>query len=110
MARPAEARVAFIGFLLAHFTGANLCGIADPQLVAQVCEQALEPMNGTGGFDAYAHGGWQVAIERLRFAALVLEPALLPSLLGGRSRQRHLIGPPADIELGFALGAKFVGN
>ena len=50
-----EPGIALVGLLLAHFAGANLGGVSDPQLVAQFREQAHEPVDRTGGFDAHAN-------------------------------------------------------
>ena len=47
--------IALIGLLLAHFAGANLRGVSDPQFVTQFRQQPLEPVNRTGRFDAHAH-------------------------------------------------------
>jgi len=78
-----EPGVALIGFLFAHFTGANLGGVADPKFVAQFREQTCEPANRPGGFDPHAHRTLQIPVERVGFSRLVIQPPLgpLPSSL-----------------------------
>ena len=74
-----EPGVALIGLLFAHFTGTNLCGVSDPQFVTEFREQTLEPMNRAGRFDAHAYRFWrtlQAPVERVRFAALVVQSPL----------------------------------
>src|SRR5260370_4214582 len=78
-----EPGIALVGVLLAHFTGADLGGVPDPELVTQFREQTLEPVNGSGGFDAYAHGYREIAVERVGFAALVIQTPLEKQLPGG---------------------------
>src|SRR6202163_1024509 len=71
-----EPGIAFIGFLFAHFTGANLRGVSNPKFVAQFRQQALEPANRTRRFDAHPHRSLQVPVERVRFPALVIQSPL----------------------------------
>ena len=68
--------VAFIGLLLAHFAGANLGGVSDPKFVTEFRQQPLEPVNRPGRFDPHAHRPLQIPVERVRFAALVIQPSL----------------------------------
>src|SRR5260370_16266208 len=75
-----EPGVALIGLLLAHLTGANLCGVSDPQFMTEFREQTLEPVNRASGFDAHVHRFLQTALERMSFAALLLQPPLYNQL------------------------------
>jgi hypothetical protein len=44
--------------------------------MTQFREQALEPANRPGGFDPHAHRPVQIPLERLGFAARVIQPPL----------------------------------
>src|SRR6266478_1158289 len=74
--------VTLIGFLLAHLTGANPCGVPDPQLVTELREQPFEPMNGPGSFNPHAHWRLQTPVEGVGFTALVIQPPLEKQLAG----------------------------
>ncbi len=59
-------------------TRPNPRGVPDPQLVTELREQTLEPVNGPGGFDPYAYRflqTLQTPVERLGLAALVVQAA-----------------------------------
>src|SRR5712664_1831848 len=71
-----EPGVALIGLLLAHLTGANPCGVSDPQFVTEFRDQTLEPVNRASGFDAYAHRSLQIPVEGVGFAAFMVQPPL----------------------------------
>jgi hypothetical protein len=74
-----EPGVALIGLLFAYFTGTNLRGVSDPQFVAEIREQTLEPVNRAGRFDAHAHRflrTLQAPVERLSLATLVVQSPL----------------------------------
>src|SRR5437899_9163094 len=68
--------IALVGFLFAYFAGANLRGVSDPQFVTEFGEKALEPVKESGGFDAHAHRSLQIPVERVGFAARVLQTPL----------------------------------
>ena len=51
-----QLRVLAIGLLLAYPFGADLGGIADPQLELQFDQQTLEPARVSAGFHAHPHG------------------------------------------------------
>jgi hypothetical protein len=80
--------------LLAHFTGANLRGVPDPQLVTEFREQMLEPVNGSGGFDAHNNRfvrTLQVPVKRVGLTALVIQSALDKQLAGLFSGHGNLL-------------------
>src|SRR5487761_896953 len=89
-----EPGVALIGLLFAHFAGANLCGVPDPQFVTEFREQTLEPVNRAGSFDAHAHRflrTLQAPVERVSFAAFVVQSALHKHLCGFFSGHGNLL-------------------
>src|SRR2546426_3756763 len=86
-----EPGVALIGLLLAHFTGADLRGVSNPEFVTEFREQALEPMNRTSGFDAYTNRLLQTAVERMSFAAFVVQSPLEKQLSRGFFRHGNLL-------------------
>src|SRR5260370_15982316 len=77
-----EPGVALIGLLSAQLTGANLCGVSDPQFMTEFREQTLEPVNRASGFDAHVHRFLQTAVERMSSAALVVQSPLEKQLTG----------------------------
>jgi hypothetical protein len=50
-----ECSIPLIGLLFAHFAGADLRGVTDPQFVAEIREQTFEPVHRPRGFNAHAH-------------------------------------------------------
>src|SRR2546427_212883 len=80
-----DRRIAFVGLLLAHFLGSNLRGVPDPKFVTEFREQTLEPVNGPRGFDAHKNRfvrTLQVPVERVGFAALVIQSPFEKQLSG----------------------------
>src|SRR6266849_6539392 len=75
-------------------TRPNPRGVPDPQLVTELREQTLEPVNGPGGFDPYAYRflqTLQTPVERLGLAALVVQAALDKQLAGLFSGHGNLL-------------------
>ena len=86
-----EPGVALIGLMFAHFAGADLRGVPDPQLAIEFREQTLEPVNGSGGFHPHEYRLVKTAVERLGLAALVVEAALDKQLAGLFSGHGNLL-------------------
>jgi hypothetical protein len=89
-----EPSIALIGLLFAYFAGANLSRVSDPQFVAELREQTLEPMNRAGRFDTYAYRfrrTLQAPVERLRLAAFVVQSALHQQFCGFFSGHGNLL-------------------
>jgi hypothetical protein len=83
-------RVARVRLLLAHHRRPDLCCVADPQLVAQLRQQPLEPARVTRGFHAYPYRRWQLGIEGPRLSMGVFQ-ATLNQLARLRVQHRHLL-------------------
>ncbi len=69
-------RVARVGLLLAHHRRPDLRRIADPQLVSQLGQHALEPARVPGGLDAHSHRPLQPRVKRPRFSVGVFQATL----------------------------------
>ena len=70
------AGIAPVGLLLPHPCRFDLRRVAHPQLVLQLCQQALEPAGIAGGFHPHAHlhsPELQVAVKLLGLSIAVLQ-------------------------------------
>ena len=78
-----QVRIAPVRFLLALRAGADLGGIADPQLVAPLRQQPLEPLRLPAGFQSHANWPRQPQVKLLRlFALLAVAQPLFGDLPG----------------------------
>src|SRR4029077_13011379 len=89
-----ESGVALIRLLFATLAGANLGRVTDPKFVPEFGQQTDEPVNRTSRFDAYAYRLWrrlQTPVERVGFAAFVVESPLDQQLCGFFSGHGYLL-------------------
>ncbi len=89
-----ESGIALIGLLFAHFTGANPRRVSNPQFVAELGEQTLEPVNRPSSFDTHADRFLQILqtpVERVSLTAFMVQSAFRKHLCGFFPGHRNLL-------------------
>lgn len=83
-------RVARVGLLLAHHRRPDLCRVADPQLVSQLGQHALEPARVASGFDTHSYWPLQLGVEGAGLSVGMFQTALA-QLAGLGVQHRNLL-------------------